>query len=320
MTDVHHQRQRLRAADNHEIHVQTWEPGGEVSVVIQVLHGLGEHSDRYARFAATAVQRGFAVCVHDHRGHGDASPHPGYFAASEGWHAVVGDARLVNRFVDETYAGRPIVLLGHSMGSFIAQSYAMNYGSELAGLVLSGSTFSSRPALLLAYILARFEAWRVGRHLHSPLLDKLGFGSQNKPFEPARTEFDWLSRDEAEVDKYIADPLCGGPYTAGLWVDFLGGLIEITSDNALQRIPAGLPLLITGGELDPIGGDKGMGKLLQHYAQTGHQRLKARIYPEGRHEMLNETNRAEATSDWLDWIATATRSAHSTGTERRLAI
>lgn len=311
MTDIRHQQHSLRAADDHEIHVQTWEPAGDASVVIQVLHGLGEHADRYARFATAATERGFAVCAHNHRGHGDNSSHPAYFAARDGWHTVVADIRLVNRFIDESYAGRPVVLLGHSMGSFLAQTYAMNYGDELAGLVLSGSTWPSRFTLYPGRALAKFEAWRVGDHLHSALLDKLGFGSHNKPFEPARTELDWLTRDEAEVDKYIADPLCGGPYTAGLWVDFLGGLIEIASDKALLRIPASLPVLITGGELDAIGGDKGMGKLLQHYAQTGHQRLKAKIYPQGRHEMLNETNRDQVTRDWLDWIDVSTRRARS---------
>jgi alpha-beta hydrolase superfamily lysophospholipase len=133
------------------------------------------------------------------------------------------------------------------------------------------------------------------------MLDKLGFDRLNKRFEPARTPFDWLSRDEHEVDRYMADPLCGGPYTAGLWVDFLGGLSSVSSDSALQRIPGDLPILITGGSDDPVGGDDGMGKLMLHYAQTLHSRLTLKLYPGGRHEMLNETNRDEVTRDWLDW-------------------
>lgn len=309
MTDVRHQRHSLKAGDDHEIHIQTWEPAGDASVVIQTLHGLGEHGDRYSRFAAAAVARGFAVCVHNHRGHGPEATHLGHFADNGGWHAVVEDTRSVNRFLTERHDGRPIVLLGHSMGSFIAQSYAMHYGGELSGLLLSASTWSSRALLVVARILARIEAWRVGAHLHSSLLHKLGFASHNKPFEPARTEVDWLSRDETEVDKYVADRLCGGPYSIRLWMDMFGGLMEITSDKALLRIPASLPILITGGELDPVGGDNGMGKLLQHYAQTGHQRLKAKIYPDGRHEMLNETNRDQVTADWLDWIDATAGSA-----------
>lgn len=311
MTDVRHQRHALKAGDDHEIHVQTWEPAGDASVVIQILHGLGEYGDRYARFAAVAAARGFAVCVHNHRGHGPETSHLGHFADKDGWLTVANDARIVNRFLAERYPERPIVLLGHSMGSFIAQNYAMHYGGELAGLILSGSTWSSRLLLIVATAVARFESWRIGAHLQSALLHKLGFSSHNKPFEPARTELDWLTRDADEVDKYIADPLCGGPYSVRLWQDMFGGLLEITSDKAIMRIPAGLPILITGGELDPIGGDKGMGKLLQHYAQTGHQRLKARIYPDGRHEMLNETNRDQVMRDWLDWTDSTTQSARS---------
>lgn len=311
MTDVHHQRHSLETGDGHAIHLQTWEPDGDAGVVIQILHGLGEHGDRYARFATAAVERGFTVCVHNHRGHGPETSHLGHFADAGGWHAVVDDSRIVNRFLSERYTDRPIVMLGHSMGSFIAQSYAMNFGSELSGLILSASTWSPKLLLLIAVTVARIESWRVGAHLQSSLLHKLGFASHNKPFAPARTDVDWLSRDEAEVDKYVADPLCGGPYSVRLWQDMFGGLLEITSDKALLRIPASLPILITGGELDPVGGDKGMGKLLQHYAQTGHQRLKAKIYPDGRHEMLNETNRDQVTSDWLDWIDTTTQSARS---------
>ena len=170
-------------------------------------------------------------------------------------------------------------------------------------LILSASTLASRVPLSIAYAFAKVESWRLGVRGKSTLLDKLGFGNFNNAFRPARTKRDWLSRDEDEVDLYVADPLCGGPYSCGLWLDLIGGLLEISSDNALSRIPADLPILITGGAADPVGGDKGMTKLLQHYAQTGHQRLTAKIYPEGRHEMLNEINRDEVTRDWLTWIA-----------------
>ena len=311
VTEAIHQRHTLSAIDQRRIPAQSWRPAAEPTAVVQVLHGLGEHSDRYARFASAAALRGFAVIAHNHRGHGPDSEQPGYFGRDDSWQALIDDARIVNQFAAESFTGKPVVLLGHSMGSFIAQNYAMHFGGELAGLILSGSTWAPRLQLYVSLALARIEAWRVGAHLHSPLLDKIGFSSHNKAFEPARTENDWLSRDEAEVDKYNADPLCGGPYMAGLWVDVIRGLLEITSDNALQRIPADLPILITGGADDPVGGDKGMTRLLQHYAQTSHQRLKAKIYPEGRHEMLNETNRAEVMRDWFDWIDATTRTARS---------
>jgi alpha-beta hydrolase superfamily lysophospholipase len=195
------------------------------------------------------------------------------------------------------------------MGSFVAQSFAMHYGAKLSGLLLSASTWPSRLQSFPGVMLARLEALRIGKRGTSTLLDKLGFGNFNKCFKSPRTELDWLSRDEQEVDAYIADPLCGGPYTCGLWIDLLGGLFSIGSDNALGRIPGDLPILITGGADDPVGGERGMTKLAMHYAQTGHSRMSLKLYAGGRHEMLNETNRDEVTTDWLDWIAARFRVA-----------
>lgn len=299
----------LRAPDGHEIHVQSWTPPGDTSTVIQVLHGMGEYAGRYARFAAEASARGYAVIAHDHRGHGPQATTPRHFADRGGWQVVIDDTRLVYEFAGDRFPGRPLVLLGHSMGSFIAEAWAMRYGNGLRGLLLSGSTWPSQVQLVPARLMASILAWRHGRRGHSPLLDKLGFANFNKAFRPARTDFDWLSRDEAEVDKYAADPLCGGPYSCGLWLDLLGGLREIGRDAALARIPAALPIMITGGAADPVGGERAMTKLVTHFAQTGHGRLAVKIYPEGRHEMLNETCRDAVTRDWLDWIGATTRSA-----------
>jgi len=303
MTQAVHERHVIKASDGHEIHVQAWQPDGEVRGVIQLVHGLGEYSDRYARFGRACVEQGFVLVAHDHRGHGPHNDQYGYFGAKDGWNKVVSDTLAVHKDTLERRPGQPIVLLGHSMGSYIAQAFAMEYSTPLAGLLLSGSTWPSKLLLIPAGLIAIIESWRLGRPGYSALLDKVGFGNFNKPFQPARTGMDWLSRDEAEVDKYVADDLCGGPYTCGLWLDLLGGLRDIASEKALQRIQGDMPIMITGGADDPVGGDDGMGKLAFHYAQTGHSRLKVKIYPEGRHEMLNEVNRDEVTTDMLDWIA-----------------
>jgi len=303
-----HKRIALRAEDGHDIPLQVWLPQGEPTHVLQILHGLGEHADRYARFAKAATERGMAVYCHDHRGHGEHADQLGYFAAKNGWDLLVTDAHTVFRYIEEENPAVPVVLLGHSMGSYISQSFLIRHSPNIAALILSSSTWPSRIKLWLGSILAKIESWRLDKHRHSPLLDKMGFGDFNKPFQPSRTELDWLSRDEDEVDKYIDDPLCGGPYTTGLWLDLTAGLKEISSDAALRRIDASLPILITGGAADPIGGDRGMTALLMHYAQTGHQRLRANIYPDGRHEMLNDTVRDEVTRDWLDWIQATSRS------------
>ena len=133
-------------------------------------------------------------------------------------------------------------------------------------------------------------------------MNALGFGNFNIPFKPARTPLDWLSRDTEEVDRYIADPLCGGPYTCSLWKDLTSGMRSISSHDALRKIPGALPILLTGGSRDPVGGEKGITSLARHYEATDHSDVTVRIYPDGRHEMFNETNRDEFTRDLLNWI------------------
>lgn len=297
------------AGDGHAVRLRIWAPPGRPAAVIQILHGLGEHGGRYARFARAAQKANMVVAVHDHRGHGADSAHPGHFADKYGWSCLLTDARAVNRLVVERFPDVPLVLLGHSMGSFLAQHYAMQYGNELAGLLLSGATWPSRFEIVPAMAIAAFESWRLGLRGNSDLLHALGFAAFNKPFRPARTEYDWLSRDTAEVDRYSEDPLCGGAYSCALWRDLLGALFTLGGDSALEKIPVTLPILITGGTADPVGGDNGMTRLATHYAQTSHQRLTVKIYPGGRHEMLNEINRDEVMADWLAWIDATSRSA-----------
>jgi alpha-beta hydrolase superfamily lysophospholipase len=302
VTEIRHEEIVLAADDGHAVHVQVWAPAGDPAGAIQVLHGLGEHILRYERFAKSAVARGYVVCGHDHRGHGASREERGYFADENGWHTVVEDVRVVNDHIRSAYGSKPVFMLAHSMGSFIGQAFAMRYGARLAGLLLSGSTWPERLQLLPGRLIAKLESWRLGKRGHSALINALGFGAFNRRFRPVRTEMDWLTRDEAEVDKYVADPLCGGPFTCGLWLDFLGGLFDLGSDHGLARIPAELPILITGGSADPVGGEQGMARLAAHYIQTSHQRVQQKIYPGGRHEMLNEVNREDVTADWLDWI------------------
>lgn len=307
MNDSSRKHSVLEAEDGHGIQLQTWATDGEPAGAIQLLHGLGEHIMRYDRFAVAAAGRGYAVYGHDHRGHGLSEGERGYFADENGWYKVVEDVRVVNEHIREAHPSKPLIMLGHSMGSFIAETFAMHYGAHLDGLLLSGSSWPQRLQVLPGRLLAKLESLRVGRRGNSDLINALGFNAFNRPFRPVRTEMDWLSRDEAEVDRYIVDPLCGGPFTCGLWLDFLGGLFDLGSDHALTRIPGDLPILITGGSADPVGGDKGMTGLAMHYMQTLHQRVKLKLYPEGRHEMLNEVNRDEVTGDWLEWMDQVSR-------------
>ncbi len=302
MTEQQKDAFEIAAPDGHTIPGSCWLPENDIRAVIQVFHGLGEHHARYARFAKLAVSRGFAVFAHDHRGHGVHTEDLGYFSDIDGWQRLSDDGLLVNDLIGDRHPGTPIILLGHSMGSYVAQYFSMQYDYRLSALVLSASTWPSIVKLIPGQLIAHAEAWRLGKRGKSSLLHKLGFGDFNKPFEPARTELDWLSRDESEVDAYINDPLCGGPYSCGLWLDVLRGLRSIGKKSALQRIRSELPILLTGGADDPVGGESGITELAMRYAQTGHSRLSVKIYAEGRHEMLNETNRDEFSDDLLSWV------------------
>jgi alpha-beta hydrolase superfamily lysophospholipase len=302
MTDLQAEAFELATPDQHSVRGTHWLPAADTVGVIQIFHGLGEHHSRYERFAVLATARGLAVVAHDHRGHGHHAEELGHFADRGGWQLLTDDGLLVNDMIGDRYPGVPIVLLGHSMGSYIAQYFSMRHDYRLTALVLSASTWPNKAMLLPGQILAYIESWRLGGHGKSALLDKLGFGNFNLPFAPARTELDWLSRDEAEVDAYINDPLCGGPYSCRLWIDLLGGLKAIASDRELQRIRTDLPVFLTGGAEDPVGGQKGITNLAMHYSKSGHTRVSTKIYAGGRHEMLNEVNRDEFSADVLNWI------------------
>ena len=297
----------LTGDDGQEIQGRIWATE-EPRLVVLIAHGMGEHIDRYDGLAARLNGAGIAVIGHNHRGHGIAAGHRGHFADRLGWHSAVDDIGKVYEHARAVWPDTPIVLLGHSMGSFLAQDYASRYGGGLAGLILSGSTWPNRLSLAPGWLIARIVALFKGRRGYSDALDAMGFSAMNRRFKPARTDSDWLSRDEKQVDLYRNDALTGPPFTAGFWVDVIGGMWGVSSDALLIRIPGDLPIMILGGSDDPVGGDKGLGKLVTHYAQTGHQRLKIKIYKGGRHEMLNETNRDEVMDDiaaWLEPLATS---------------
>lgn len=288
-----------------EIFVRRWAPHGTPRAAIQIAHGLAEHSARYGRLAEALTGRGYIVYASDHRGHGPACPAGdlGYFADADGWRACLDDLDAVARRIEADLPGLPRVFLGHSMGSFLGQTYIAEHGGELAAAVLSGTNGPPPAILPIGKAIATFERWRLGPRGRSPLVQQLLFGELNKPFKPARTPFDWLSRDEKEVDAYVADPLCGFPVTTQLALDLVGALQRLASPETAARIPKSLPLYIFSGARDPVGAK--LQGLIDVYRQAGLQKLSVKVYPDARHETLNETNRDEVTADlitWLDWV------------------
>jgi len=291
----------LSRADGHAIFTRLWRPDAAPRAVVQIVHGLAEHSARYRRLAEALTRHGYAVYAHDHRGHGPNCPPAdlGFFAERDGWRKLLDDTEAVAERIAANHPGLPRAFLGHSMGSFLGQTYIAEHGDALAAAVLSGSSGPPPAILAVGRRLVAFERWRLGPRGKSPLVQALLFGAQNKPFRPARTPYDWLSRDAAEVDKYIADPLCGFALTNQLAADLVGALADLASPALAARIPKTLPIYVFSGARDPVGAK--LQGLLDVYRAAGLD-VTAKIYPDARHETLNEINRDEVTRDLISWL------------------
>lgn len=304
---------QLETSDGVSLFVYRWLPGETPKAVVQIEHGWAEHAGRYARLAEALCGAGYAVYADDHRGHGRTAKTPadlGYFADSDGWNRCIEDLWELNQRIRAEHPNTPIVILGHSLGSFMVQQFLSDHGDAVAAAVLSGTNGRPPSRAGLGQAITQFERLRVGPHGKSRLLQSLFFGAFNKPFEPARTPFDWLSRDPAEVDTYVADPLCGFESQVQLFIDILGGLSEMSDPVRQNRIPKSLPIYIFRGSQDPVGGN--IDQLLNAYREAGLQHVTYKAYPEGRHEMLNETNRDEVTRDLIAWLDAVTRVATAT--------
>ncbi len=269
--------------------------------IVQIAHGLAEHSARYARLASALNAAGYGVYANDHRGHGPscAPADLGHFADADGWAKCVGDLWTFNRVIAAEQPGVPIVFLGHSTGSWLGQQFVPEHSEALAGLAYSGSG-KPPPMVAALRLLARAERLRQGKRGKSRLVNSLMFDALNKPFAPARTKSDWLSRDPAEVDAYVADPLCGFDVTNQLAIDFLDAWPGVLSPGRLARIRKDLPIYVFSGERDPVGAN--IQGLIDALKGAGFTRLSTRIYPGARHETLNETNRDEVTADLIAWL------------------
>lgn len=304
---MHHDATWLTTSDGSSLYVNYWLPEQTPKAAVMIVHGIAEHSARYARLAQSLVGAGYAVYAHDQRGHGRTAQHGvlGHFADQEGWRKVVNDLAELNQHIRRQHPGAPIFMLGHSMGSYIGQSYLIEHNDCLQGAILSGSNYQPVALYLLASLLARFERWRQGPTGRSALLEYLSFNSFNKAFTPTRTDYDWLSRDPVEVDKYVDDPLCGFRWTNQLWIDMLSGLQQISARDNLAQIDNALPLLVIGGAQDPISAGKRLQGLTKALRQAGSRLVELKTYPNARHELFNESNRDEVTADLLRWLEVA---------------
>lgn len=290
----------------HDIYVRQWIPEGKIRGVVQIVHGISEHIERYDDFMRCLSEHGFLAAGNDHLGHGRSvkdETELGYFGAENGWSMVVGDIHRLHMRLKENYPDMPIFLFGHSMGSFLSRTYAILNGEDLDGLIVCGTGNQAAPLVLAGKGAAALEMRLHGATYRSEKLNNLIFGAYNVKFGETRTPNDWLCRDEAVVDRYTADPLCGGVPTVGLIYEMMRGIAFVSNAKNVARVPKNLPILLISGAEDPVGErGKGVIKAYRLYLNAGVKDLSLKLYPGARHEILNEVNKEEVYTDVVEWL------------------
>ena len=308
--------------DGTELYLRRWKTDKRPKAVLHIVHGMAEHSLRYARLAGRLEQEGIEVWAADQRGHGESSNNKqnrpsrgglqGHCADGDGFSRVVRDIDTINRKIIEERAGVPLFLMGHSWGSFLVQSYIENFEGAsaqgekpvtLAGCILSGSRGPDGIKIAMGAPAMAVLALLIGQRKKSRIAKSAADGPYNKFFRPNRTDFDWLSRDEKEVDAYAADPLCGFICSVGFYRDMARALKRIHLPPEMEKIRKELPIYVISGSADPVG-DMGASPtaLVLAYKHLEIKDLETVLYPDARHEVLNETNREEVQESLLSWL------------------
>ena len=289
-----------------QIHAVEWTPDGAPVGVYQIAHGVAEYALRYEPFAEFLCSKGFVVVANDHIGHGLSVAEgaaPLYFGEQDGWTHVVDDMFALHQQTGKKYPDLPYFLMGHSMGSFLARTYLIRYPGTVKGAVIMGT--GQQPGYMVAggRLVAKLIGKRSGFDRFNATVDALAFGAYNKPFEPKRTKYDWLSANPENVDSYIADPLCGGDATVGLFLDMLGGIGFISKQANVEKMDKNTPILFISGEMDPVGDlGKGVKKAYESFRRAGVKDVSIKLYPGLRHEILNEKESAQVCADIWAWI------------------
>ena len=279
---------RFTSTDGLRVACARWDSRGPVRGVVQIAHGMGEHIGRYVGLIEALVSAGLTVYGNDHRGHGRTAPSATHFGdfGEGGFDLLVEDMFRLSGIAKEENPDQPFMLLGHSMGSFAAQQYVLDHSREIDGLILSGSGALDGIARLASSATA-------------------GTNILNAPFEPARTPFDWLSRDSAVADAFINDPLCFAELQPAAFASFLAAAHRLSDPISLRQIRNDLPIYLFSGSEDPVGQQlEGVQVLMERYHKAGIYDISHEFYPGGRHEMLNEINRNEVRARLLGWIST----------------
>ncbi len=295
----------MKMSDGHFVFTRTLTPTIPCIGHIHILHGMAEHSGRYIKFAQKLCVAGYAVTMHDHRGHGETASYNGtlgFFAEKNGFDRVVEDAHEVIVAMHAQFADVPFILFGHSMGSFIARRYIQLYSNDVDNVILCG-TGNVSTLHKIGHYVAQVLAMQRGKEMESPLLNKLSFGSFNKQVPNAKTAYDWLCSVEDEVQKYIDDPYCGFIPTNQFFVDLTAGLMVLNRKNEIEKINKNLPILLISGSKDPVG-DSGHGvyNVAERFAAAGVQDVTVYLFEDKRHEILNEDNHQAVHQVLLRWL------------------
>ncbi|WP_243735225.1 alpha/beta fold hydrolase [Paenibacillus turpanensis] len=284
-----------------------WEPAAQdraPRAAVLISHGMAEHAGRYRRFGEALAAEGYAVYAHDHRGHGETA---GSLTAmgvlgEDGFAGMVDDMALLSGLIRRETADAPLFLFAHSMGTIVGQWFAQQHGEALAGAIFSGAVAHPGRMLAPGLALARLEE-ALRPHKPSRMMTALTFGPYNAAFRPVRTPFDWLTRDEAEVRQFMEDPLCGVVLPAEFYARMLEAIRTVYSEQAMRKTPRELPMLFVSGDRDPTGAfGRGIQRLAEQYRHAGVRSVDVKLYPEARHELLNELNREEVTRDLIAWM------------------
>ena len=289
-----------------EIRARICTPDTKPKAVVQIAHGIAEYIDRYDAFMRFLAENGYVAVGNDHLGHGESAKlleERGIFADQNGWDYVVEDMKALRDRVREEYHDIPYIFFGHSMGSFLTRTFLIRYPDLYDAAILSGTGQQSPLLINGGYFAANLLTRLKGPRSSGQALNDMAFGSYCKKIDEPRTSFDWLSRDPETVDRYIADPLCGFVCKTSLYRDMMGGLKFLTNQHNIDKMNKDAPIYFMSGAEDPVG-DYGAGveKAYKAFCDAGLHDVTIRLYPGGRHEMLNEINREEVMQDILAWL------------------
>lgn len=288
------------------LHVIMWKPEGEITAILQISHGMVEYIDRYDRFATYLAEKGILVVGNDHLGHGksvNSDEELGYFDSNDGSKTIVEDLYELTKKMKQEYKNIPYFVMGHSMGSFMIRRYIMTYGNEVDGVIIMGT--GQQPGLMIklgSMMIAAMKAVK-GTRYRSPFLTMLSFGGYNKKFEPARTKSDWLTKDEAIVDKYISDKFCSFMFTLNGYKAIFDTFSFIGNPKNIDQIPKELPILFASGAEDPVGEcGRAVTKIHEIYIKHGIKQVELKLYPTDRHEILGELDYQTVFANLYEWM------------------